>query len=241
MSIFKQVIEICKAQKQDYFSAKEIIDLVEKEFGSNRSSIIPSDYCYNRINQGIAFTKHAFIFTEGKYRFVDIDFAYSGPIFADGKKKRIVGLWENGKFVLWEDFPLVSKEHPKRTSGESIGLTDLATHESAFLELVERSLLDSSSARQARLKRAKKIPAKVTVVTQVWVRNPDVIAEALARANGQCEGCRKPAPFRRRKDGTQYLEVHHKIQLAAGGEDTIENAVALCPNCHRKQHFGEHA
>ena len=241
MNIFEQVIEICKAQKQDYFSAKEIIDQVEKEFGRKRRSIIPSDYCYNRINQGIAFTKHAFIFTEGKYKFVDTDFAYSGSICADGKKERVVGLWENGKFYLWEDFPLVSKEHPKRTSGESIGLADLATHESTFLAQVESSLLDSSSARQARLKKAAKIPAKVAVVTQVWLRNPDVIAEALARANGQCEECRKPAPFRRRKDGTPYLEVHHKIQLADRGEDTIENTIALCPNCHREQHFGEHA
>ncbi|WP_223111555.1 HNH endonuclease [Billgrantia pellis] len=24
--------------------------------------------------------------------------------------------------------------------------------------------------------------------------------------------------------------------LAKGGEDTIENTVALCPNCHRKMH-----
>ena len=25
-------------------------------------------------------------------------------------------------------------------------------------------------------------------------------------------------------------------QLAKGGEDTLRNAVALCPNCHRKMH-----
>ena len=37
-------------------------------------------------------------------------------------------------------------------------------------------------------------------------------------------------------DGTHYLEVHHIDQLAKGGADTVENAVALCPNCHRKMH-----
>ncbi|MFM5358466.1 HNH endonuclease [Aeromonas veronii] len=40
------------------------------------------------------------------------------------------------------------------------------------------------------------------------------------------------------KDGTPYLEVHHKEKLADGGEDTLENTIALCPNCHRKFHFG---
>ncbi|MGB4922720.1 MAG: HNH endonuclease signature motif containing protein, partial [Candidatus Nitrotoga sp.] len=35
-----------------------------------------------------------------------------------------------------------------------------------------------------------------------------------------------------------YLEVHHKMQLAKGGEDTVENALGLCPNCHRYSHFG---
>lgn len=33
-------------------------------------------------------------------------------------------------------------------------------------------------------------------------------------------------------------EVHHKVPLSAGGDDTVENAIALCPNCHRKAHFG---
>ncbi|WP_413817679.1 HNH endonuclease [Pseudomonas viridiflava] len=33
------------------------------------------------------------------------------------------------------------------------------------------------------------------------------------------------------------MEVHHKIRLADGGLDTLENAVALCPNCHRATHY----
>lgn len=238
MTIFEQIITICKTYKKDYFSAKEIIDLVEKEFHRNRKSIIPSDFCYNRINHGITFINHIFIFTEEKYRFVDVDFPYSGPIYAEGKKQRIVGLWENGKFYLWENFPKVSKDHPKRISGESIGIIELNNHNSIFLAQIENSFRDSGSARQKRLKKAAKIPEKVAVITQVYVRNPDVIAEVLIRANGQCEICRKSAPFYRKKDGTPYLEVHHKIPLAHGGEDTIDNAVALCPNCHREQHFG---
>lgn len=34
------------------------------------------------------------------------------------------------------------------------------------------------------------------------------------------------------------LEVHHLRRLADGGSDTVANAVALCPNCHREIHYG---
>lgn len=43
------------------------------------------------------------------------------------------------------------------------------------------------------------------------------------------------APFQN-KDGEPYLETHHIICLSHGGPDTIDNTVALCPNCHRKMH-----
>ncbi|MFX5176317.1 HNH endonuclease, partial [Acinetobacter baumannii] len=53
-----------------------------------------------------------------------------------------------------------------------------------------------------------------------------------------CECCGSLAPFSRRRDGSPYLEVHHKRPLSKGGDDTVENAVALCPNCHRFEHHG---
>ena len=64
------------------------------------------------------------------------------------------------------------------------------------------------------------------------------VVEALNRANGICESCDSPAPFLRAKDQTPFLEVHHWVPLSEGGEDTVENAGAICPNCHRKEHFG---
>jgi HNH endonuclease len=116
---------------------------------------------------------------------------------------------------------------------------ELHVHEAAFAAKVERSLLDSVSTRRARIRRAAKRPVRQLVLAHVYVRNPDVVAEVLLRANGACEVCRKPAPFLRAKDGSPYLEVHHKVQLADNGEDTVENAIAACPNCHRRAHFGE--
>ncbi|WP_244143595.1 HNH endonuclease [Burkholderia multivorans] len=38
-----------------------------------------------------------------------------------------------------------------------------------------------------------------------------------------------------------FFEVHHLRRLADDGSDTPTNAVAVCPNCHRRLHFSENA
>lgn len=103
---------------------------------------------------------------------------------------------------------------------------------------VKKSLKDDDDARKGRLANASRLPAKVQVISHAYRRNPDVVAEVLRRVKGQCELCKKDAPFLRASDGTPFLEARHIVTLADGGEDTVANAKALCPNCHRKMHFG---
>lgn len=105
-------------------------------------------------------------------------------------------------------------------------------------ELIIKSENDKPQIRRDRLKIAPKFAEKIKVTSVGFNRNPDVIVEVLIRSQGVCERCDKRAPFIRKKDNTPYLEVHHKIMLSNGGEDTVENAIALCPNCHREIHFG---
>jgi hypothetical protein len=83
-----------------------------------------------------------------------------------------------------------------------------------------------------------KEPKLKKVEIYVFDRNPYVVWKVLNDAKGICAKCNKPAPFNRKVDGSPYLEVHHKIPLADGGDDTVENAEALCPNCHREKHYG---
>ena len=81
-----------------------------------------------------------------------------------------------------------------------------------------------------------KEPTQTTSTATSFVRDLKVKAWVLERAQGACEACDAPAPFTT-VDGYPYLEVHHVRKLADQGSDTPSNAVALCPNCHRRLHF----
>lgn len=72
-------------------------------------------------------------------------------------------------------------------------------------------------------------------VSLQFVRDPEVKAWVLKLANGICECCGQPAPF----DSVSgpFLEVHHLQRLADKGADTVENAIAICPICHRRLHY----
>lgn len=129
----------------------------------------------------------------------------------------------------------------RRVHTEFVGkLREMAAFDEASLSLndqVTKALADTHETRALRLQQATTKPEQQIVLTRIFKRNPDVIAEVLLQAKGVCQGCDQAAPFLR-KDGRPYLEVHHRQPLAEDGVDTVENAIALCPNCHRERHYG---
>jgi len=74
-----------------------------------------------------------------------------------------------------------------------------------------------------------------TVTSLAYIRDEAVSEYAKRRANGICQLCGEQAPFDD-EHGNPYLESHHIEWLSKDGPDTIDNTVALCPNCHRKMH-----
>ena len=96
--------------------------------------------------------------------------------------------------------------------------------------------LDINDLKTLAKRQSKKKPKEVTSTIIQKVRDPYIAEYARRRADGICQLCGNPAPFNR-SDGTPYLESHHIDWLANGGEDSIENTAALCPNCHRKMHI----
>lgn len=115
---------------------------------------------------------------------------------------------------------------------------DEATYRLDLIKRVQKSASSPREQRLARLKVAPTRPVQITTIGKAYHRNPDVVAEVLFNAAGVCEGCKTSAPFKRNADGSPYLEVHHRTHLSEGGDDTVENAIALCPNCHRQEHHG---
>jgi 5-methylcytosine-specific restriction protein A len=79
-------------------------------------------------------------------------------------------------------------------------------------------------------------PRKKETSTTSYSRSPQVVAYVIESAGGKCELCQAAAPFLT-TDGSPFLEVHHVKPLADEGPDVVENAAALCPNCHRACHF----
>jgi 5-methylcytosine-specific restriction protein A len=114
--------------------------------------------------------------------------------------------------------------------GEAIGS---ASDSTKFEQTVRRL----RSAKMVAKPDGQKAPKKVTRSAEQYERDPKVKAWVLQNAKGKCELCESDAPFMD-DAGFPFLEVHHVVPLADGGDDVVSNAVALCPNCHRECHHG---
>ena len=80
-------------------------------------------------------------------------------------------------------------------------------------------------------------PVEARQVSSTYYPRDQYVGEfAKRRAQGSCQLCAHPAPFKD-KQGNPYLETHHIVWLSQNGEDSMGNTVALCPNCHRKMHI----
>lgn len=88
--------------------------------------------------------------------------------------------------------------------------------------------------------KGRKHPEKQYSNQAAYEQDPLVKAWVLQHAEGTCELCGGPGPFLD-KSGLRFLETHHVIPMADGGEDTTLNTVALCPNCHRQCHLSPEA
>lgn len=86
------------------FTREEIVDRVVLKYNTNSSSVIPSDYCYNRTNNDIQkrFSKQLHIFEymkNGRYKYLGENYPYVGNIYhlAKGEEEQIVGKWINNE------------------------------------------------------------------------------------------------------------------------------------------------
>ena len=62
---------------------KELLSLLQDTYQVKESSAMPSDYCYNRVNNGISLTKPTLFeyIGPGRYRCLGAGYPYNGPIY----------------------------------------------------------------------------------------------------------------------------------------------------------------
>lgn len=235
---------------------KAIVEMAEKvisgEIGENSASQVLHDK--NRINRSSALMyMRAFIAMSRGENFgrtvrVGAFKYYLDVLEQSGNLKNAIVSLEN-HLAYFEDVakstPVAKLEllqkykekiNSKHMAEDFSWLVDNAKMEDRVNFEMNRSIedLESELASRAKIK-----PKLFTVTTQVYARDPVVVAWALKKANGKCGRCKKPAPFKKSSNNEPYLEVHHCKPLSASGFDNMSNVIALCPNCHRKIHHGQ--
>ena len=192
-----------------------------------------------RDDQSLNFMQNKTLYVRGAGRTTGVDvhffevfdeavYTYQGQVeLVDDPIQEIQDDVDGNSRKVWL-FPLMRKDRstPVIPKKEIDKIFDKKVKKASQLSLEELKKRASNSSSK---------PGKRAATTTSYQRSPVVKAYVLKRANGVCELCEQPAPFNK-KNGEPYLEVHHVKQLADGGDDTIENAVALCPNCHRRMH-----
>jgi hypothetical protein len=69
----------------------------------------------------------------------------------------------------------------------------------------------------------------------IYKRDAKAREAVLVIAGGHCERCGQQGFLT--TAGERYLETHHVVGVSERGPDTVDNIIAICPNCHRQAHF----
>ncbi|PIC96374.1 hypothetical protein CSV69_07820 [Sporosarcina sp. P26b] len=105
MKIYDQMKQVLEGREGDIITAGDLKRELQLMHGTNPSSVIPSDFCYNRFNNGITFTKHLFVYlTKSTYKYIGEYAKYTGMIFHKSKSTQeevVIGEWKDGVKTLY--------------------------------------------------------------------------------------------------------------------------------------------
>jgi len=161
-------------------------------------------------------------------QFVFVGYDIKEGIDCDGNRRKIIVF----KLMPYEKY----KEYDNHFENRDKNTPQNTPHETPK-ELIGMSF---EEIRDLAYERVREKPKKKQTRTYYFERDKLIKEYALRRANGYCEYCGSKAPFVT-KDLRPYLEVHHIYRLSDGGPDDPKCVIALCPNCHRRAHYGRDA
>lgn len=161
--------------------------------------------------------------------FISNQYIYKGKVKLTGKPYQETQMDSNKKLRKVWMFPLSIIEGDSSITSEQYEKSrEHIKKEVKKLSLEELKILAENNSK-------KEVP-KRNVMNSTYIRDEIIAEYTKRRANGICQLCGKEAPFCD-ENGQPYLESHHIIWLSKGGSDSIENTIALCPNCHKKMHI----
>lgn len=202
---------------------------VKDIFHYSGMGLIGDQKLYNSQNKTLAESEENGIEVHLFEVFKEKEYTYMGRVILSGNPYNEKKPDQNGnERIVWV-FPL------RLADGIDIPINEeIFKANEIHLQKVSKRLSDEEILLRA--KNSHKLPGNRQVISHHYDRDPNVAEYAKRRAKGICQLCKKPAPFID-KNGDHFLETHHIVWLSKGGDDTIENTVALCPNCHRKMHY----
>ena len=112
VTIFDQLVEAFAGTSDRLVTAAEIRRTLFERYGTNPPSVLPSDYSYNRWNQGISQQKPLFVRVgAGEYRYLGADQPYTGLVFWRPKGStadQVIGERVNGELRLFDTIAAVA-------------------------------------------------------------------------------------------------------------------------------------
>jgi len=142
MTIYEQIKDTLTDFIGSILTASEIKNAVTAQYGTNVSSIIPSDYCYNRFNSGIKFNKHLFEYiSTNHYRHLGENYPFTGLIYhkpANQTLDFIVGEWIAGRKIFYSS-PVL------KDSAEGLSIVDHASRMVVTMVDSQPSGIDTSA------------------------------------------------------------------------------------------------
>lgn len=161
--------------------------------------------------------------------FTDKEYIYQGPVTLIKEPYQKAQSDANKQKRLVWIFPLKLLDPHTTISIDTIVKTNQKKQRKFKKKSTEQLIADANASAQTEV-------SYRNTSTKYYLRSESIVQLAKKLANGICQLCDQPAPFKD-KLGEPYLETHHIDWLANGGSDTPENTVALCPNCHKKMHI----
>lgn len=162
--------------------------------------------------------------------FKDTEYTYAGIIELAGLPYKAIEPDRNNTKRIVYKFPLKLKTSEYCPNNETLIQNEKKLEKSISRKTIQE--IKELAIEKSKLNEKKNLVRKVS--TYNYERSLVIREYVKELAKGICQLCDNKAPFKVK--GKPFLHVHHIEYLSKGGEDTIENAIAVCPNCHAKIH-----